>query len=561
VEERVAEAIVQTLQGEHVEVVFGICGGYLFWLMKAFEDAAIRTLPSRHEGAAAFSAAGYAQASGRLGVVFGQGPGAANTITGVAAAYYDSTPMLVIGAQAPQDHYCADAHQEATGSNHGVDQIAMFEPLTRIALRCPSAGSALRTLRRALAVAHAERGPAFIEFPVNVLCSEIEPELLPPERYRAVSRSVDVAGVAETADLIGKAKRPVLLIGNRAAHRGLGDELRALCEEANLPVAVMDYAKGVIAEDHPLYAGVVGWCGHEAAHEYLESADLVVAIGARFDTKSTLNFKRSMFENLVQIDEIPSEIGRNLPIRIGMIGDIPATVRALRSALRQHRSDRPARAWVHELHAKHKTYAEPLAKDAAMLSSPALMHVLRQRLPREALLVGDSGLNLHYLKRFFPVYSTDGFFCLYGWAAMGSALPVAMGVQVARPKDVVACVIGDGGFLVYAGELQGIAEANLPMIVVVLNNAGYQGVGRYMDKLMGSAWACSIQEIDAAKIAQGFGCDGYTARTQGELAGAIDSALERRRPSVIDVKVVGDKLEDVMLPSVEKFVRERIGGK
>src|SRR5262245_35119334 len=170
---RLADVIVKILQAEQTDIVFGICGGFLFFLLRAFDDASVRTIPSRHEGAAAFMAAGYTQASGRIGVVFGQGPGAMNAMTGVAGAYYDSTPLLVIGSQAPQDAYCADAHQEATGSNFGVDQLAAYRTVTRAAFRCASAASSPRTLRRALAIAHGDRGPAFIEFPANLLGQEV----------------------------------------------------------------------------------------------------------------------------------------------------------------------------------------------------------------------------------------------------------------------------------------------------------------------------------------------------------------------------------------------------
>ena len=551
---RLADAIVQTLAREQTDTVFGICGGYLFHLLRAFDHAGLRTIPSRHEGAAAFMAAGYSQASGKIGVVFGQGPGATNTMTGVACAYYDSTPLLVIASQAPQDHYSADAHQEATGSNFGIDQLAAFRAMTRAAFRCPSAASSIRTLQRALAIAYGDRGPTMIEFPANMLGEEIDHEPLDPHTYRSVPRRVDTAGVAELVELVAAAKRPVLLIGNRATHRGIAGDLKALCEENTLPFAVMDFAKGVIPEDHPLYLGVMGWCGHEAAHVGLASADLVITIGARLDSKSTVNYERSMFKNLVQIDDQASEIGRNLPVRLGVIGDIPATVRALREALRARHVDRPAPTWIAENHRKHHTYAEPLATDPTRFGSATAMHALRASLPRTALLVGDSGLNLHYFKRFFPVHAADGFFCFYGWAAMGSGLPVAMGVQIARPDEVVVCVIGDGGLLVYAGELQVMAEYNLPVVVICLNNAGYQQVGVYMDKLIGSSYGCAIKEIDAARIAESFGCDGYTARSTSELGAAVAKAVERRRPSIIDVKVSGDQLDDVMLPSVEKFV-------
>jgi acetolactate synthase-1/2/3 large subunit len=136
-----------------------------------------------------------------------------------------------------------------------------------------------------------------------------------------------------------------------------------------------------------------------------------------------------------------------------------------------------------------------------------------------------------------------------------------MGVQIARPNEVVVSVIGDGGFLVYAGELQIMAEYNIPVIVIVLNNAGYWQVGAYMEKFIGSSYGCAIQEIDAAKIGQSFGCDGYTVRTLAELAAAVDQAVAKRRPAVIDVKVQGDKLEDVMLARSEQFVAKVYGRK
>jgi len=559
---RTADAIVRTLKEEETEIVFGICGGYLFWLLRAFDEGGVRTIPSRHEGAAAFMAAAYAQASGRIGVVFGQGPGAINLLTGIASAYCDSTPMLAIAAQAPQGGYAADVHQEATGSNFGFDQLAAFAPMVRETFRCPSTVSAVRTLRRALAIAHGERGPVAIEFPANILGEEGSFEFLPPARYRNEPRRVDVEGVEEAAKLIAGAARPAIIIGNRASHRGLSDELRAMCEEAGLPFAVTDFAKGVIPEDHPLCLGVLGHSGHEGTHAYLESADLVVTLGARLDSKTTVNHTAGLFSNLIQIDDNAAEVGRNFPLRLGVIGDIPATVRALRAALRTHQIDRPATDWVAENRRKHRTYREPLAIEPPHeMGSASVLSALRERLPRETLVVGDSGMNLHFLKRFFPVYAPDGFYCFYGFAAMGSGLPVSMGVQIARPNEVVVSVIGDGGFLVYAGELQIMAEYNIPVIVIVLNNAGYWQVGAYMEKFIGSSYGCAIQEIDAAKIGQSFGCDGYTVRTLAELAAAVDQAVAKRRPAVIDVKVQGDKLEDVMLARSEQFVAKVYGRK
>ncbi|MDB4955295.1 MAG: acetolactate synthase [Myxococcales bacterium] len=554
------DAVVETLKAEGTDTVFGICGGYFFWLLQAFERAGIRNLPSRHEGAAAFSAAAYAQASGRIGVVLGQGPGATNTLTGVASAYCDSTPLLVFASQAPQESYAADAHQEATGSNHGVDQLPLFKAVTRATLRPPTPTSALRSLRRALAVANAERGPVMLEIAANLFKQEIVWESLEPAQYRADPRRVDVAGIEEAARLIARAENPVLVIGNRATHRGLSADIQELCELGRLPLVTTDFAKGIIAEDHPLSVGIVGLSGHPGTLAYLESADLVISIGARLDSKTTLNYRSSLFKNLIQIDEIASDIGRNFPLELGILGDIPASIRALRDALRTAQIRRPASERVEKIRRQHRTYNEPIATEdhGDGLRAPRALHVLRQHLPREALICGDSGLNLQYLKRFFPVLSPDSFFCFYGFAAMGSGLPIAIGVQAARPKDVVVLVIGDGGFLVHAGELQVMAEYGLPIVCVVLNNAGYGQVAKYMDRYIGSTYGCPIKEIDAAKIAEAFGCDGYRARSSSELAAAVEAAVSKRRPAVIDVKIVGENLDDLQLPGVAEFMAARL---
>ena len=552
------EALVRTLQAERTDTVFGICGGYLFWLLRALDQAGIKNLPSRHEGAAAFSAAAYAQASGRIGVLLAQGPGATNTLTGVASAYTDSTPMIVFASQAPQDSYCADAHQEASGSNHGVDQVPMFNAVTQLTLRPPSATSALRSLRRALAVAHMERGPVMIEIAANLFKQEVAWEELQPAQYRAEPQRTDVAAIAEAAELIAKAENPVLVVGNRASHRGISADVQQLCELGKLPLVTTDYAKGIVPEDHPLCLGVYGLSGHPGPMSYLESADLVITIGARLDSKATLNYRREHFKNLIQIDEIAAELGRNFPLRLGILGDIPASVRALRDAVRAKGITRPVEQRVEQARRQHRAYHEPITKEPDALRTQHALQILRERLPRDVLVCGDSGLNLQYLKRFFPILRADGFFCFYGFAAMGSGIPIGIGVQAARPDDVVVVVIGDGGFLVHAGELQVMAEYGLPVICVVLNNAGYQQVAMYMDRYIGPSYGCGIKEIDAAKIAEAFGCDGYRVRTPGELDAAVEAAVAKRRPAVIDVMVVKESLDDLLLPGVNEFMKARL---
>ena len=329
-----SDAVVETLRAEGTDTVFGIGGGYFFSLLDAFRRAGIRNMPSRHEGAAAFAAAAYAQASGRIGVVFGQGPGATNTVTGVASAYCDSTPLLVLASQAPQNAYAADAQSEKRlVRTAGIEQLPLFRAVTRERFdrqrqQVPCAACGARS------PSHAERGPVMLEIATNLFRQDVKREALEPAQYRAESQSVDLAGVGRAAELIARAENPVLVIGNRATHRGLSANLQELCELAKLPFATTDFAKGAIAEDHPLALGVVGLSGHPGPLSYLESSISCYTIGARLDSKTTLNYQRNLFKNVIQLDELASEIGRNFPLRLGVLGDIPATVRALRDAVR-----------------------------------------------------------------------------------------------------------------------------------------------------------------------------------------------------------------------------------
>ena len=264
-------------------------------------------------------------------------------------------------------------------------------------------------------------------------------------------------------------------------HRGASAELLALCEEQEVPVATVDFAKGAIPEDHPLSLGVLGSCGHESAESYFEHADLVIALGTRMSSQTTLDFDVATFPNLVHIDEIAEEPGRNMPLRLGIVSNLAAAAAALRVASGE-RFQRGSAERVRALRERHHVYATLKIACRRAGQSPAVLVAMRKVLPRETLVVGDSGLTLQYLKHFFPVYSADGFYALYSMAPMGSGLPLAIGVQLARPDDVVLCVIGDGGTLVHLSELAVAAHYGLPLIVVIINNNGYKQVGDRMAK-------------------------------------------------------------------------------
>ena len=535
-------------------MAFGIASGYLAGLLHAMRLAEMRVVINLHESAAGCAAAGYAMASGKLGVVYAHsGPGVTNALTGLASAYLDSVPLMLIAAQSPIAQYGRDAHQEATGATTCIDQLAALRPAAGAIFRPPDGKAAIRLLRRAIATSLGDRTSTVIEIATDVLTSRVPFEDLAPEQYRAHSAAVDLAGIEQLAAMLRAARAPVLLVGHEAIHRGLTADLLALCEEQDLPCATVDYAKGAIAEDHPLSLGVLGSCGHQSVTAYFQQSDLIISLGARLGTVTSFNFNESLFQHLVQIDENVGEIGRNFRVKLGIVSDVVAAVRALRVALGAHRGKRNSVDTVRRLRDEFAVYV-PWPANRPKTSTAWALSALREVLPRETLVVGDSGLTLQYLKHFFPVYSPDGFYCLYGLAAMGAGMPLAVGIQVARPDAVVMCVIGDGGALVHLSELAVAAQNNLPIIFVVVNNGSYKQVSDRMERYQSGSYGCKLPTVDFAAVATGCGVDGYHANDPDSVSRATRTALTRRRPALIEIAVDGDNLFDITSKQILAFL-------
>ena len=554
----VSEAVTQCLLRDGVRRVFGIPGGYFSSLFDAFARAGLRSVEGRHEGAAACMAAGYALTSGEVGVVYTQsGPGTTNAITGIVAGYMDSVPMLLLASQIPQEDYARDGHQESTGAMRCVDQLAIYNGVCAFLARPQAPEATVRALRVALASAHGHQAPAVLEIATNLLSSTVSFQDLLPSCFRSSSRPVDADGVERVAAMLREAKRPALILGNRIAHRGIGEDVRGIVEGLGIPFACVDYVKGILPEDHPFYLGVVGQSGHGSVAEFLQGSDLILTLGVRLTGTVTNRYQTSMFHHLVQIDDNPSEIGRCLPATFGVVGHLGATVRALRMAVaRSSRASDEVSSEVLRLRTKHHVFNEEKARvDTSPLSTPRALRILREALPRETLIVSDTGLTAQLVKRHFPVYSEDGFYALYGLAPMGSGLPLSLGIAVAKRDVPIVSIIGDGGFLVHAGELNVAAQHGLPVIQVVVVNGGYKQVSDRLNAYYHRSYACDIPSVDYVKFAQSFGCDGYRARSGAELRGAVEEALLRKRPAVIELPVVGDNLMDIVPESIKELTQ------
>ena len=543
----VADASVETWRRAGVSRVFGIPGGYLTLALDSLSRAGMPYVRSLHEGAAAFESAGYTMASHHPGVVMAQsGPGVTNLVTGVAAAYSECVPMLVVASQAPLAHYARDGHQEAQGTARDVAQASIMAQCTSVVYRPSTPDAALRSMRQALSRAISGRSPTAVELPVDLTGQLVDVEGGNRRDFVVRNEPVDGSAVAYVARALRAAQRPLLVLGDRIAHRGCGAALSALCLRQQIPFAVVGQAKGIVPEDHPYYAGVLEQSGHNSTFALAAAADLTVTLGLTTTIQVTNGYNRSFFQRLIQIDEDNTSMARAYPVELGAVSHLPRFVEALADELDGAISAQRSRPEPPRFDALRGA-----AKGA--FSTPVALAVLRAELPRDCLVVGDCGLNLQYVKHCFPVYADDGFFSLYTLAAMGSGLPVGIGVALARAPQRVLSIIGDGGILVYLAELSVAAQLQLPLITAVINNGGYRQVGDRLANYYDVSFGCSLPDVDFVAVAEACGVMGRRVRGPEELAVALRAALEHNGPVLIEICVEGDSLYDVTPPEVRAW--------
>ena len=499
-------------------------------------------------------ASGYTMASGKLGGVFAQsGPGVTNTITGIGAAFMDSVPQVILGTQAPLGHFAKNGHQECRGFGRSFSQLDSIQPLVAQTYSPPTAGSAVTCARQACALALSKRTTTYLELPADILGKQVEITDLKREQFIPENQAVDLNAVRRITDLIADSNSPVFLFGDNLIHRGLTEQLRVLVEENNIGFVTTDFAKGVVPEDSPMCGGIMSISGKEHTRQLVENSDLVVAIGARLSVQSTLNFSADLYKRLVEIDEDPANLNHHYPTLFSASSYLPGFINALTLKVSKKGKNDPILKQIKEKEEKIRNLNHFEMRTSKTFTTTNVLRALRQKLPRDINVVGDSGLNLQFLKRDFPIYKPDGFYNLYGLAAMGAALPLAAGVALAKPNDLTVCVIGDGGILVYLSELALVKELNLRLAVIVINNIGYRQVGDRLKRYYAIDGGCELPQIDLIAAAGSLGINGVRVDNMEKLKSAMDSNLMDKGPVLIEVIVENDSLYDITPPHLQKL--------
>jgi len=530
-----AEILCRTLVEGGVEVIFGYPGGAIMPFYHALPDhPRLRHVLVRHEQAAAHAADGYARASGRVGVcVATSGPGATNLVTGLAAAHMDSSPVVAITGQVSRAMIGRDAFQE-------TDIIGITLPITKQNYLVQDVTELADVVRDALAVAIEGRpGPVLIDVPKDVQNQKAEwkqshPPRIPRARARGQSPGSIDDGIRRAARLIAGADRPLLMVGHGVILAQAYAEVRALAEKTGIPVVTTLLGISAFPEGHPLHLGMPGMHGEVHVNRAIQHADVIIGIGLRFDdrvTGNTASFARQA--RVVHIDLDRAEIGKNVPVDVGIVGDAREITRRLLAAVEPRRCER----WL-----------EPAASPHG-LSPEAILSAICEASEARCTIVSDVGQHQMWVAKLYPYRRPNTHITSGGLGAMGFAVPAAMGVHLARPDDTVWAISGDGGFQMNMAEIATMVQERLSVKMAVFNN-GYLGMVRQWQQFFhGKRYSCTpIWSPDYLKLAEAYGIPGYRVTDPSELTDAVGEANAAPGPAVVEFMIEEEANVYPMIP-------------
>jgi len=542
-----AEVLLQCLAQEGVRYVFGIPGDQL----NPFTDAIARLGPSlgvtfvmtRHEQAAAHMADAYARVTGDIAVCIGTvGPGAADLVPGVYPAWADSIPMLVITAQNQTWRSYPDH-----GSMQGLDQIPLFAPITKWRALVNCRGRIPELVHAACRAALSGKpGPVHLDIPADVFTAAGEADDLPatpPARYRAMTPPAgDPALIAQAAEMLLAAERPLLHAGGGVLRAGAWAEFVALAEHLAAPVTTSQGARGAIAEDHPLCL-IPGGYGAIAAQS---TADVVLLVGGRLGDVDFWGrppaWGDPAEQRLIQVDIAPESIGLNREVDLAILGDARTVLRQLLAAVQQRSQPRPEQAQFAEYRQAQENWLAPFrelgASDAVPIHPLRLVREVREFFPRNAVSVVDGGNTSVWALYLNRLYEPRTFL----WAAdsghLGTGLPYAIGARLAAPDRPVYLITGDGSFMFNIQELETAARLGTPVIVAIANDRQWGMIKggqklAYKERFIGVDFA----DVRYDQVAEAMGCYGERVTEPGQLSPALERAVQSGRPAVLDVIV------------------------
>ncbi|PYR03576.1 MAG: acetohydroxyacid synthase large subunit [Acidobacteria bacterium] len=540
--------LTEYLERLGVEVIFGLCGHTIIAFLDALGKSRIRFISTRHEQVAAHAADGYARASGKPGVLLTHlGPGLTNACTGVANAALDSIPMVVIAGDVPSHYYGRHPHQEVN-LHQDADQVQIYRPFCKRVYRVDRADDLPRTLERAFHLSMSGRpGPVLVDVPMDIFSADLPAGAFAKTPAAVARPTIDRDTAARIVEALATAERPVLYAGGGVLSARATSELAALAEALEVPVAHTLMGKGCLREDHPLLLGQTGFWGTPIANDRCRTADLIVAIGTRLAEANSSSWDpRFTFSipptRLIHIDADEAEIGRNYQTELGVVADAKPAVAALAAAAcgRSHRSRGRLRD---DIAVGRRAFASnwdhQWSSEQFPMRPERILSELRRAVPEDGFIVTDVGWNKNGVGQQFPITVPGTFITPSGLATMGFGPAAVLGVKLAEPQRAAVSLVGDGGFSTNPSVIATAMEADLPVVWLVMDNAGFGTIAGLESMHYGWSFGCMFERcgqpyrVDYAAMARACGANGVMIESADQLGPALREALAANVPTVI----------------------------
>lgn len=550
-----ARILLECLKREGVDTVFGYPGGTVINIYdELFSFREIRHILPRHEQAGVHAADGFARATGRVGVAIAtSGPGATNTVTGIATAYMDSIPLVVITGQVPTALIGNDAFQE-------VDIIGITRPCTKHNFLVKDVKDIATIIKKAFYIARTGRpGPVLVDLPKDVQIATAEFEY--PESVELRSYKPTVEGhpkqIEKAVSMLLAAKKPVIYVGGGAISGDAAGELTTMATRLHVPVTTTLMGLGAFPEDNPLSLQLLGMHGTYYANMAVTNCDLLVAVGARFDDRVTGKIATfAPHAKIIHMDVDPTSIRKNVRVDLPIVGQVKDVLARMLKALDES-SDKVAafhgavEPWLAEINGWKQKHPMAYKQTSTVIKPQFVIQKLRELSKPDAIVATDVGQHQMWTAQFFGFREPRTLLSSGGLGTMGFGLPAAMGAQAAYPDRQVIAVCGDGGFQMNLQEMATLVQNRLPVKIVILNN-NFLGMVRQWQELFFDkrySQTCMELPIDFIKLAEAFGAKGFQAAKPDEVEATIRTAFETPGPVIMEFKIAREEKVLPMVPA------------
>ncbi len=541
-----AEAVIASLEAEGVDTVFGYPGGQAIKLYDALYDSEqLHHVLARHEQGAVHMADGYARSTGRPGVaIVTSGPGATNTVTGIATAYMDSVPLIIITGQVPRAVIGTDSFQES-------DIVGITMPVVKHSFLLQSTDELTTTFREAFHIAQTGRpGPVLIDVPSDVAGEEMVfayPDKVSIPSYKPTYRG-NAKQIRAACRLIKEAQRPVLYVGGGSISSDATEEVQTLAHLMGIPVVTTLMGKGAFPASDGLNLGPVGMHGAKYSNLAMTEADLIIAAGARFSDRVTGRLDRfAPHAQVIHIDIDPAEIGKIREAQVPIVGDLKGVLQDIIASLKKDDAQPRTQGWLEEVAAwkeRYPVYHANVGDDGSQIIPELVMTTLSDQLDSDnSIVVTEVGQHQMWAHQFIQREHPRTFLSSGGLGTMGFGFPAAIGAALANPDKQVVCIAGDGSFQMNSQEMATAAINDVPVKVLIMDNRCLGMVHQWQRFFCAERYSETLLEPcpDFVKLAEAYGWEGKRITEPAEVASAIAQMLAAKGPYLLDVAISRDQ--------------------